>query len=204
MSDQFKHHLQALEAAHHQALEDQAAAVADMLASRSTQQQAKAWEAVHDALCIVKLDWYIRRDMTAGQSAVATINEMADRIKELEYQLSKKSTSESIATGFMEPLSDAELALAAKPHGEDDPFAVDWLKAPEWANWHAVDRCGNGWWYLDKPVASVAAFSVGRCARRAAFLHKTFAVVGQQWKDSLRQRPGTEFVGVDSEGGSHD
>lgn len=30
---------------------------------------------------------------------------------------------------------------------------ADWSQAPEWAEWHAVDGDGLGFWYKDKPVA---------------------------------------------------
>lgn len=211
MSDQFKQHLQALEAAHHQALSEQAIAHAAELASDSTQQQAKAWNAVHAALSRARPGWYSRRDMKTIEAAVATINEMADRIAELELQLVFKinhldypepeKAAGLPAVGFMQPLSDDEMALAAKPHGDDDPFAVDWPRAPTNANWHAVDMDGKGWWYAGKPILRSYAFSVGDDVRVPAFMSKAFTVTGQQWKDSLRQRP---RLGTDSEGGGHD
>jgi hypothetical protein len=30
----------------------------------------------------------------------------------------------------------------------------DWSKAPEWANWWAIDRTGDAYWFKQKPMLS--------------------------------------------------
>ena len=33
---------------------------------------------------------------------------------------------------------------------------IDWLLAPWWAQWFAIDEDGTGWWYATKPVVNKA------------------------------------------------
>ena len=42
-----------------------------------------------------------------------------------------------------------ELAITAL---QSDPHAPDWSQAPEWAQWYAIDRDGQRWWFDIEPT----------------------------------------------------
>jgi len=65
----------------------------------------------------------------------------------------------------------------------------DWSKAPDWAQWFAMDEEGTGYWYQHQPsrtdfgrwvVTSPTPFGQSACAPSGD---------NQKWYDSLEQRP---------------
>ena len=73
----------------------------------------------------------------------------------------------------------------------EQPAAVDWSKAPKWAQWHAFDLTGFGYWYSHKPIHAAAEWSInnendfGALAQPAGL----YADLATAWRDSLTQRP---------------
>lgn len=65
---------------------------------------------------------------------------------------------------------------------------VDWSKAPEWANYHAIDEDGRGYFYEEKPEL----FTITQCWN--SNLRLTRDDDGKQWdvddwKETLTERP---------------
>lgn len=73
----------------------------------------------------------------------------------------------------------------------EEAFLIDWSKAPDWANYHAVDSIGAGFWYSSRPIPN----AIGG----VWYYHQS--VVGAMsgsgldfgvradWNASLRERP---------------
>lgn len=66
---------------------------------------------------------------------------------------------------------------------------IDWSKAPEWANWHAIDSDGGGYWYEVKPI-------LHRNQREWMYKSNTDQYKGSKdysdfgdWRETLRERP---------------
>ena len=69
-----------------------------------------------------------------------------------------------------------------KPNSSE---AGDWSKAPDWANWKAMDKCGRWYWYEGMPT-------LGDSIWRQAGLGQM--IIGQtetekDWTETLEQRP---------------
>jgi hypothetical protein len=69
----------------------------------------------------------------------------------------------------------------------------DWLLAPKWAEWFAIDDDGEAWWYETKPHAKTndgmwrQEFhgNIYRGSEHAG----VYPELAADWKNSLRQRP---------------
>jgi hypothetical protein len=60
-----------------------------------------------------------------------------------------------------------------------------WVKAPEWANYLAMDECGRWYWYSDRP-------RVGRIVWLRAGGHILVArriPIDGDWRETLEKRP---------------
>lgn len=72
-----------------------------------------------------------------------------------------------------------------------DPFAVDWSKAPAWANYHAYDSDGRGWFYqgVHEHVGDDGFHN--RSSEFPAVASGFFMIVNDQndWAQSLTTRP---------------
>lgn len=69
---------------------------------------------------------------------------------------------------------------------------VDWSKAPEWANWHAFDSNGHGYWYPSKPEMSSTCMvnthkTIG--AKRSGYENNLVHWTGSLAKRPPKQRP---------------
>lgn len=58
----------------------------------------------------------------------------------------------------------------------------DWSKAPEWANWWAMDEDGTAWWYENKTYCKENEWTgTGNCMKVSR--------KNDGWRDTLRERP---------------
>ncbi len=65
---------------------------------------------------------------------------------------------------------------------------IDWSKAPEWANYAAMDgKDGKWWWTADRPEHLNNCWDKGVCAS----MDKPYPAYDGDWKDSLQERPKT-------------
>ena len=67
----------------------------------------------------------------------------------------------------------------------------DWKDAPEWANYLAMEKNGDWYWYLRKPIRQDECWWCG--GGKFEFAKRT----GVYWKDSLEKRPGVSTTSVD-------
>lgn len=66
-------------------------------------------------------------------------------------------------------------------------YVPDFSKAPEWANWWAMESNGIAWWWQKKPQLEGTLF-LPRCGHTPAFDRK---ISNPTWyRESLRKRPG--------------
>lgn len=91
------------------------------------------------------------------------------------------------------PFDEEELETVPLSEVFTDPYAVNWDDAPIWANWHAVDEDGEGWWYELEPAVQknewlVEGITFGEGKR------SVFTGFNPNWKESLRERPSNETV----------
>ncbi len=100
-----------------------------------------------------------------------------------------------IVGGIRQPFLPSDEVAAVLSPGEEfrvDPFAVDWSASPEWANYHAVDAIGVGFWYEARPIPNVIAGTWyyhpatvgGSCG--SGFDRSACRDI---WQESLRERP---------------
>lgn len=79
------------------------------------------------------------------------------------------------------------------PEVLEDDFVIDWKKAPEWAEWWAMDSNGQCLWHKNKPDPSLHEWVIdfnnagGDCYKYAGKA-LDFNYQGD-WKQSLRKRP---------------
>lgn len=64
---------------------------------------------------------------------------------------------------------------------------IDWSKAPEWAQWHAININGRGYWYPSKPAMTGLGFANTHETIDAGVSGYVCNVV--HWTDSLVERP---------------
>lgn len=69
------------------------------------------------------------------------------------------------------------------------PSEPDWSKAPEWAEWFAIDGNGSGMWYEEKPIliADRRWWENQSITGRGKWYGAEFCK--HNWQNSLRQRP---------------
>jgi len=75
-----------------------------------------------------------------------------------------------------------------------------WSKAPEWANWLALDKVNyEWWWYENRPVISQSG-SIWD-SNEGQSTHASYGKSKKGWKKSLEKRPKTESakLGIDWE-----
>lgn len=67
---------------------------------------------------------------------------------------------------------------------------IDWSKAPEWANYHAIDKNGVSYWYEERPGLKLNVdkwvCGEGNCAWRDNYSE---VPKGFEWQFSLTKRP---------------
>jgi hypothetical protein len=77
----------------------------------------------------------------------------------------------------------------------------DWSKAPEWAQYWAVDGDGAVYWYENEPSTKefmgLGYWTDGGFGRKEFIGHLRY-----DWKDTLAQRPTKKFAGNIHIGGS--
>jgi hypothetical protein len=61
---------------------------------------------------------------------------------------------------------------------------IDWTKAPEWAQWAAMDSDADVWWYQHEPDLAARSWYVG-----GGIDFQGNAPDASKWRESLRQRP---------------
>lgn len=62
---------------------------------------------------------------------------------------------------------------------------INWTKAPEWANYAAMDgKNGKWWWTADRPEHLNNCWDKGVCAS----MDKPYPTYDGDWKDSLQER----------------
>lgn len=78
--------------------------------------------------------------------------QMADAIKQTEYDLARYESALKTAEAELQQararIADLEYRNEQLRGWLPDP---QWDNAPEWAEWHAVDADGNGYWFSNKP-----------------------------------------------------
>lgn len=69
-------------------------------------------------------------------------------------------------------------------------MTIDWTQAPAWAQYHAFDKDGMGWWYEHEPIC---ATSTGWWWSAESIGGSGYAKpAGQDWQKSLIERPKEE------------
>lgn len=62
---------------------------------------------------------------------------------------------------------------------------LDWSKAPKWAGWWALDKCGNAIWYEEKPEPrKCGSWSTNKNGRTSLDLNAC-----PHWGETLQKRP---------------
>jgi hypothetical protein len=56
----------------------------------------------------------------------------------------------------------------------------DWSTAPKWANYLAMDKTAEWWWYEEKPRLEFGRWISSSRYSRAGFIY---------WRDTLEERP---------------
>lgn len=59
----------------------------------------------------------------------------------------------------------------------------DWKDAPEWAQWLAMDKNGQWYWYELKPLRAITEW----VPQSDSLMVR--AVCGDDWKETLQERP---------------
>jgi len=72
---------------------------------------------------------------------------------------------------------------------------ADWKNAPDWANWHTVDKTGVGCWWSKKPHAKYAEWSLADCYPKVS---DTFTLGDTEWSDTLEARPTSPVTGPEN------
>lgn len=97
--------------------------------------------------------------------------------------------------------ADAMQAEADKRECKERPEVLkeewhpDWSKAPEWANWWAMDGFSEkANWYIDKPYLDddsevESEWNIDLRASAKTYIHAPSFGYQGNWKDSLRKRP---------------
>lgn len=71
-------------------------------------------------------------------------------------------------------------------------MTIDWTQAPAWAQYHAIDQNGNGYWFEDLPTIS-DYHSVWQTDEESNLIASDFTLLaGQDWRQSLVGRPKEE------------
>ena len=74
--------------------------------------------------------------------------------------------------------------------GPESKTLYDWSKAPEWANWAAMDGDGEACWYKEKPETD-EEYDIWGTAKQYENADETITIYRSvPWDQSLEQRPG--------------
>jgi hypothetical protein len=65
-------------------------------------------------------------------------------------------------------------------------MTIDWSKAPEWANYAAMDSDGSWWWYETKPRCLVDEWDITSSTKYAPMSEVI------DWENSLQSRECTQ------------
>lgn len=65
----------------------------------------------------------------------------------------------------------------------------DWSKAPEWANYHAVDQNGDTYWYENKPSAFDEVWNLWNFGKVKVKVEFDTATTNNNWRDTLQEKP---------------
>ena len=66
----------------------------------------------------------------------------------------------------------------------------DWTKAPEWAQWWAVDARGISWWYQHQPAPVETEWYVAQSyLAQSQAGERIYLQLGIDWRTTLQQRP---------------
>jgi hypothetical protein len=82
---------------------------------------------------------------------------------------------------------DSKHSLTERP--KQAKPVIDWSTAPRWANYHAFDNDGKGWWYASKPVRILVGWDVDRASDISCSPSGLWSTTHDQWRDSLVKRP---------------
>ena len=75
--------------------------------------------------------------------------------------------------------------VQAKLKGQAPTPQIDWSKAPEWANYHAFNDDGQGYWFEKQPISRSTFWSTNN-----RLLESPYKILS--WKKSLTRRPDAE------------
>ena len=138
-----------------------------------------------------------------------------DEILRIETRLLKNTANVNGSKGLLQTIqawSDSKNGVCLSERGElvydgtqsiepaqdiiinNLPSEPDWSKAPEWANWFQICKSGNGFWNEDEPVFN-ESFGEWFLQGSERFQHAG-VFDGQDYQNSLRQRPKTECVNI--------
>lgn len=81
--------------------------------------------------------------------------------------------------------ADMEQYLPGQSAPTPPTVNVDWTTAPDWANYHAFDQDGEGWWYASKPERGNNFWWKADVQAE----NKNTLPDGADWEQSLTQRP---------------
>lgn len=88
----------------------------------------------------------------------------------------------STNTGDNSDITDPEVVPYVPPE-------LDWNQAPDWAQWYAVDQCGDAFWFRSQPNAEVHSWLTHGDARYANAGYLTGMVDRPSWRTMRYQRP---------------
>jgi hypothetical protein len=66
---------------------------------------------------------------------------------------------------------------------------ADWSRAPEWAQWWAMDADGNAIWFEEKPIHIDGSWETESGRSRYDPLNEQKMEFGIDWRCTLQQRP---------------
>lgn len=80
-------------------------------------------------------------------------------------------------------------SLIKRPQAQKGESNINWESAPNWANWHAFDGDGAGWWYASKPVWILNGWNVDRAGNVLCKPSNLQTATPGKWRESLVKRP---------------
>ncbi|MEG1695594.1 MAG: hypothetical protein RR282_00695 [Acinetobacter sp.] len=81
--------------------------------------------------------------------------------------------------------ADMMIAEQEKRTAAPDEFQVDWSRAPDWANWWAMDKNGVANWYNTEPSIEGIEWV---CGRRGDYAQDKLLHGNLDWRNSLQER----------------
>lgn len=68
-------------------------------------------------------------------------------------------------------------------------ITVDWNEAPYWAKYHAVDECGDGYWFELKPQVEITKVWFETSVHGRLKFNISYDLTETDWKTTLTKRP---------------